>query len=114
MPSWPGIAVRKNGDFILLPARFRVAGLAFGFVGFFPLGDRPRFVVAHLVVHAGAIFEDNVLSGIALVVGNALVDPFDVVSGRRGGGRRSEYAAEANQQRRDPLHDHVSKDVLAR
>src|SRR3972149_6108966 len=73
----------------LLPAGFLVAGLALGDVGLFPLGDGLGLVVAHLVIHAGAVFQDHRIGRAALVVLHARIDPFDVVGGggEGGGGR---------------------------
>src|SRR6185437_12619448 len=70
----------------LAPACFLVAGLALGDVGLFPSGDRQSFVVAHLVVHAGAIFQHHVSRRVALVVADTLINPFDVVGGGGSGG----------------------------
>jgi hypothetical protein len=53
------------------------------------LRDRLRFVVAHLVVHAGAIFEHDVGGRAALIVRDALIDPFDVVGGGGAGASRA-------------------------
>ena len=83
----------------LFPAGFGVAGLALGDVGLFPLRDRLRFVVAHLVVHAGAIFQHDLIGRAALVVGNALIDPFDVVGGGGTGASRRERTTGRDQNR---------------
>ncbi len=71
-----------SGRESLLPARFSVAGAGFGRVDFLPRGDRQRFVVVHLVDHAGAIFQlDRRARVHAGAVGDAPVDPFHVVGG---------------------------------
>src|SRR5712671_4903247 len=41
------------------PAGFLAAGFLRVGIGLFPLGDRTSLVVRHLVVHAGAVFEDH-------------------------------------------------------
>ena len=68
-------------------------------MGLFPLRDRLRFAVAHLVVHAGAIFQHDVLGRAALVVRNALIDPFDIVGRGRAGASRHERATGRDQNR---------------
>src|SRR6185312_678720 len=99
----------------LPPARFLVASLAFGDVGFLPLRDRLRLVVAHLVVHAGAVFQHDIRRRIALVVGDALVDPLDVIGGRRDGSvhgeRQSGEQREHNGLHESPLRLHGYADV---
>src|SRR5580658_3228516 len=70
---------------VSLPAGFLIASRTLGGVGLFPLGDRLGFVVAHLAIHAGAILAHDVVGRAALVVRQALIDPFNVVGGRRVG-----------------------------
>ncbi len=66
----------------LLPAGLLAAGLGLCLVGLFPLGDRLRLRVRHLVVHARAVGGDDRLRlAFVLIVGDALVDPVDVVDG---------------------------------
>src|SRR5579883_276980 len=92
----------------LLPAGFLVAGLTLRLVSLFPLRNRLGLVVVHLLVHARAVLLDDVggRARLPLVVGNALVDPLDVVGGRRlreGDGAR-EHGPGDEQRRNSKLH----------
>jgi len=45
----------------------------------FPLRNGASFVVVHLLVHADAVLADDGIARAALVVRDALIDPFHVV-----------------------------------
>ena len=91
---------------MLLPAGFGVAGLALGGVGLLPGRDRLGFVVAHLVVHTGAIFQHDFVGRAALVVLDALIDPFDIVGGGRTGASRREHTTGRDQNRTPRIKDY--------
>src|SRR5262249_19206904 len=80
----PGGTAKRD----LFPAGFLVAGRALPRMGLFPFGDGLVLVVVHLLVHAHAVLADDRVTGAALVVGDALIDPFDVVGIDRLGERR--------------------------
>src|SRR5437868_2248610 len=74
-------ADREAFDTLLpAPAGLLAAGFLRVGIGFFPLRDRAGFVVRHLVVHAGAVLEDNRRAlAFILVVADASRDPLGVV-----------------------------------
>lgn len=71
----------------------------------FPLRDRARLVVAHLVVHAGAIFlDDSRRSTLARIVFHALSDPLDVICIRKSGGARQNNS-EKDERGKNQFHE---------
>ena len=70
-------------------------------MGLFPGGDGQRFVVVHLVVHAGAVFGDDFNGDLGvLVVRDAFRHPFGVVGtgeGQGGGAKHGQQGSSGQQ-----------------
>jgi len=72
-------------------------------MGNFPFRNGRIFVVVHLLVHAGAVFQDDVfLRPFILVVLDALTDPCGIVSG----GRKRRHAAGYHGKHQDGFEQH--------
>jgi hypothetical protein len=90
---------------LLFPASDPLAVVALPWMRLFPLRDRARLVVAHLVIHAGTIFlDDSSRSTLVRIVCHALPDPLDVIRIRKSGSARQSNS-EKDERGKNKLHE---------